>query len=135
MNPRKENKKKYLLEFILPSESKPCHQGACSTIHLVKGLQTEVKPLLSAPLLARRGPGLSRFSPREPAGRPRGAGRAALSLPSGQCVLGRSPARGRKPSAPGGKPGRRGLLGDRSEARHQCPASAAGGLVLLPGLC
>lgn len=42
--PLEGKQKKYLLEFILPSESKPCHQGTCSTIHLVKGLQTEVKP-------------------------------------------------------------------------------------------
>lgn len=30
--------KMYLLEFILPSESKAYHQGTCSMIHLVKGL-------------------------------------------------------------------------------------------------
>lgn len=61
---------KYLLEFILPRETKLCHPGACSMILLVKALQTEVKPLLAPCEL-----GLSHFSSREPPF----AGRAALS--------------------------------------------------------
>lgn len=101
-------------------------------IHLVRGLQTEVKPLLSAPLLAPCELGLPRFSSREPAGRDE----QRSPLPSGESLFGRPPARRRKPSAPGGNPGRGGgLLGDWSEASHCCPASRAAGLVLPPGLC
>lgn len=88
---------------------------ACSSTHLVKGLQSEVQPLLSAPLLAPRGPGLSRFSLRGPAGR--------LQVRGGQ----RSPCRRGSLCSGGGNPRLQektrpeGLAG-----RQECSESLAG---------
>lgn len=118
----KQTNKRYLLEIILPGESKPCHQGTCWMSRLVKGLQAEVKPLLSAPLLAPCELGLSRFSSRQWCGTG-----SALPCRRGSLCLGDRRPGGGNPLLREENPARGGC---RSEASHWCPASTAAGLIL-----
>lgn len=101
---------------------------------LGKGTKTRLNP--SSPPLSRLPASLGcPISPPESRrGGPQARDGRSSPLPSGESLLGRSPARRRKPSAPGGNPSRRGMLGFRSEASHWCPVSAAR-LLLPPGLC
>lgn len=89
---------------------------------LLKGLQAEVKPLLSAPLLAPCELGLSRFSSREWCGTG-----SVLLCRRGSLCLGDRRLGGGNPRLREENPARGGC---RSETSHWCPASTAAGLVL-----